>query len=112
MGTLEPVMTALRACGIESYFPLSPDEVARRSGSAKNLGGVFSPFAATVQPAKLVRGMRRVALQMGIRIYERSPMLGLSAGRPATVQTPTGTVTAGKLVLGDQRLDGQHVPAV
>jgi glycine/D-amino acid oxidase-like deaminating enzyme len=64
----------------------------------KNVAGVFSPHAATVQPAKLVRGLRRVALQMGIRIYERSPMLGLSAGRPATVQTP-GTVTTGKLVL-------------
>lgn len=99
MGTLDPVMTALRACGVESYFPLPPGEVARRSGSVKNVAGVFSPHAATVQPAKLVRGMRRVALQMGIRIYERSPMLGLSAGRPATVQTPTGTVTTGKLVL-------------
>jgi putative aminophosphonate oxidoreductase len=99
VGTLAPVIAALQACGIESYFPLAPSEVARRSGSVQNVAGVFSPFAATVQPAKLVRGLRRVALQMGIRIFERSPMLDLSPGQPATVRTPGGDITAGKLVL-------------
>lgn len=99
LGTLEPVMLALRACGIESYFALPAPEVARRSGSAKNIAGVFSPHAATVQPAMLVRGLRRVALQLGIRIFERSPMLGLAPGQPAKVQTPAGSVTAGKVVL-------------
>ncbi|MBP9904478.1 MAG: FAD-dependent oxidoreductase [Rhodoferax sp.] len=99
VGTLDPVISALLACGIESYFPLPPSEVALRSGSAKNLAGVFSPHAATVQPAKLVRGLRRVALQMGIRIFERSPMLALTPGQPVMVQTPGGSLTAEKLVL-------------
>jgi len=99
IGTLEPVIAALQSCGMDSYFPLPAPEVARRSGSAKNLAGVFSPHAATVQPAKLVRGLRRVALQMGIRVFEHSPMLGLSLGQPARVQTPAGVMVANKLVL-------------
>jgi putative aminophosphonate oxidoreductase len=99
VGALDPVIGALQAAGIESYFPLAPADVARRSGSIKNLAGVYSPFAATVQPAKLVRGLRRVARQMGIRIFERSPMLGLRADQPAIVQTPGGNVTAVKVVL-------------
>ncbi|KVR24667.1 FAD-dependent oxidoreductase [Burkholderia ubonensis] len=99
VGTLAPVLDALAACGIHSYAPLPPAEVARRSGSARNLDGVYSPIAATVHPGKLVRGLRRVALAMGIRIHERTPMLDFTPGPPAVVRTPAGSVTASKLVL-------------
>jgi putative aminophosphonate oxidoreductase len=99
IGTLDPVMQALEDCGIKSYYALPPQEVARRSGSARNLAGVYSPIAATVHPGKLVRGLRRTALAMGIRIYERSPMLDFSTGHPVTVRTPCGSIEAKKLVL-------------
>ncbi|MEJ8824874.1 FAD-dependent oxidoreductase [Variovorax humicola] len=99
VGVLDPVMRALEECGIHSYFALPPDEVARRSGSARNLAGVYSPTAATVHPGKLVRGLRRVALAMGIRIYERSPMLDFSTGHPAVVRTPCASIEAKKVVL-------------
>lgn len=99
IGALDPVVQGLEACGIKSYFTLPPEEVARRSGSARNLAGVYSPIAATVHPGKLVRGLRRTALAMGIRIYERSPMLDFSTGHPAVVRTPAGSIEAKKLVL-------------
>ncbi|WP_317203619.1 FAD-dependent oxidoreductase [Janthinobacterium sp.] len=99
LGSMDAVMRALEECGIHSYQSLPADEVARRSGSARNLAGVFSPIAATVHPGKLVRGLRRVALEMGIRIHERTPMLDFSPGAPLTVRTPAGSVCAGKLVL-------------
>lgn len=98
IGTLDPVIQALASEGIRSYRTLPPAEVARRSGSARNIAGVFSPVAATVHPGKLVRGLRRAALAMGIRIHERSPMLHFRAGPPAMVHTPCGSVTAKKLV--------------
>jgi len=97
--SMAPVMRALDDLGIHSYSELPPEEVARRSGSARNLAGVFSPHAATVHPGKLVRGLRRVALEMGIRIHECTPMLEIVNGPPAVVRTPAGSVTAGKLVL-------------
>jgi putative aminophosphonate oxidoreductase len=99
IGTLDPVMRALEDCGIKSYYALPAEEVARRSGSARNLAGVYSPIAATVHPGKLVRGLRRAALAMGIRIYERSPMLDFSSGHPVTVRTPCGSIEAKKMVL-------------
>jgi len=99
IGGFEPVMRALAECGLDSYQALPPEEVARRSGSARNLAGVFSPIAATVHPGKLVRGLRRVALAMGIRIYERSPMLDFTRGQPVHVRTPCGSIEARKLVL-------------
>ena len=99
IGLLDPVIAALSEHGINSYQHLAPDEVASRSGSARNLGGVYSPVAATVHPGKLVRGLRRVAIEMGIRIYERTPMLDFTSGERVTVRTPAGSVTAPKLVL-------------
>jgi putative aminophosphonate oxidoreductase len=99
IGALEPVMRALEERGIHSYQTLPLEEVARRSGSARHLAGVYSPVAATVHPGKLVRGLRRVALAMGVRIYERTPMLGFDPGPPAVVRTPAGSVRAAKLTL-------------
>lgn len=99
IGALDPVIAALESCGLHSYHAMPAAEVAQRSGSKRNLAGVFSPYAATVHPGKLVRGLRRVALEMGIRIYERSPMLDFSTDQPVVVRTPGGSITAGKLVL-------------
>ncbi|MEM4987060.1 FAD-dependent oxidoreductase [Collimonas sp. H4R21] len=99
LGVLDPVLQELQRQGISSYHELPGAEVQRRSGSARNLAGVFSPMAATVHPGKLVRGLRRVALDMGIRIYERTPMLSFTPGAAVTLQTPAGSLQAGKVVL-------------
>ena len=46
----------------------SPETVAQRSGSDKHIAGVFERTPASVQPALLARGLRRVAIKKGIRI--------------------------------------------
>ena len=51
---------------------LGADEVAARVRSPVFRGGAFMPDAATVQPALLARGLRRVALEQGIVIHERT----------------------------------------
>ncbi|MDP5007679.1 MAG: FAD-dependent oxidoreductase, partial [Glaciimonas sp.] len=99
LGVLDPVIKELDKHGINSYYALSTEEVQQRSGSKRNLAGLFSPMAATVHPGKLVRGLRRVALQMGIRIYERTPMLSFDGGATVTIKTPVGTLKVGKMVL-------------
>lgn len=110
VGSMDPVMRELQAHNIESYHAMPPVEVVRRSGSARNLAGVYSPNAATVHPGKLVRGLRRVAIDMGIRIYERSPMLDFTTGHPAVVQTTGGTMAAKKLVLATNAWMASSLP--
>ncbi len=98
-GLLEPVVQALESRGINNWLRLKAEEVAIRSGSARNRSGFFSPMAGTVHPGKLVRGLRRVALRQGIEIHERTPMLALiDRARPAVI-TPNGRVEAGHVVL-------------
>jgi glycine/D-amino acid oxidase-like deaminating enzyme len=52
-----------------------------------------------VQPALLARGLRRIARERGVRIFERSPMTGLERGRPPAIRTTGGRVVADRIVL-------------
>jgi putative aminophosphonate oxidoreductase len=99
LGNTDDAIAALARRGLNSYTTLPRDEVARRAGSRQHLGGVFSPHGATVQPGKLVRGLRRVALEMGVRIHEQSAMTALDEGEVPCVRTAAGEVRAGKVVL-------------
>ena len=55
--------------------------------------------AGSVQPALLAQGLRRLAAAAGVRIYEATPMVGLQRTLPAVVKTPSGSVTADKVIL-------------
>jgi glycine/D-amino acid oxidase-like deaminating enzyme len=74
-------------------------ELRRRTGSPMPLNGATQTDGATLQPARLARGLRRVALQLGARIYEGTPMTGLERGKPCRVRTGAGCVTADQVVL-------------
>jgi glycine/D-amino acid oxidase-like deaminating enzyme len=92
-------LAALAAAGVSPYEPLSRNEVAERTGSPVHLAGVFEPGVATVQPAKLARGLTRVALRAGVRICEGTAMTELRGGDPAEIVTDRGIVRASAVVL-------------
>jgi glycine/D-amino acid oxidase-like deaminating enzyme len=56
----------------DRWHALTPDEVAAQARSPVFRAGAWMPCAGTVQPAKLGRGLRRVALEQGIVIHERT----------------------------------------
>ena len=99
IGAWEETVVATERAGAEAFVRLDPDEAGRRAGSPTHIAGVFEPTCATVQPARLARGLRRVALEQGIRIFEHSPMTRLERSFPARVHTTLGSVTADKVVL-------------
>lgn len=99
IGAWDAVVTACEQAGVRPFEALEPVEVARRASSATHLAGVFEPTAATLQPAHLARGLRRVALERGVRIFERSPMTRLERGMPPRVHAPLGSVRAQRVVL-------------
>jgi glycine/D-amino acid oxidase-like deaminating enzyme len=61
--------------------------------------GVFFPEEATVHPGRLVRALRRKALQLGVRIYEQTSMTGVTAGTPNRIRTAQGEILASEVVL-------------
>lgn len=100
VGATDAVIAALEHKGINSFRRLPLEQVQRLAGSGRHLEGWFSPAAATVQPGKLVRGLRRVALQRGVRLYEGTAMTGLEHGAPVQVRRAHGTLRADRVVLG------------
>ncbi len=96
-GTLE----VARRLGLEDeYRLLAPEEVRGRCASPVFRDGLLIPDAANVQPARLARGLRRVLIERGVRIYEGTPVLRFRASKPVEIETPGGRVRAGEAVVG------------
>ncbi|TMG39000.1 MAG: FAD-dependent oxidoreductase [Chloroflexi bacterium] len=82
----------------EEYTWLSAEQVRGRCNSPRFRAGVLMRDGATVQPARLARGLRRVLLERGVQIFEQTPVLSLDE-RPVAARTPGGTVRAGRAVV-------------
>lgn len=85
--------------GVAAFQRLAPKVVGQRAGSPAHRAGVFIADAAVVQPAALVRGLRRVALSLGVRIFENTKVRTFTRSHPVTIHAEMGTVTAEKLVI-------------
>jgi glycine/D-amino acid oxidase-like deaminating enzyme len=99
VGSWNGILAALAKHDLAPFRKVTRDEIAQRTGSTSFLAGIFDPTAATIHPGKWVRGLRRVALKLGVRIYENSPMTRLVRATPPVVQTATGSMTATRVVL-------------
>ncbi len=93
------VETAQRLGRGEVFQGLSPDDIARRTGSAAHLAGICEPVNGTIHPGKLGRGLARIAAEAGIQVYEHSRVETLIRSTPAKLVTRFGTVTADRVVI-------------
>jgi glycine/D-amino acid oxidase-like deaminating enzyme len=82
------------------YQMLSASEVADRCRSPLFRAGVLQTRGATVQPARLARGLRALVLDAGVRIYEGTPVDVIQGGTPVKLVTRGGEVAADHAVLG------------
>jgi glycine/D-amino acid oxidase-like deaminating enzyme len=80
----------------EQAVALDPGQVAERVRSPVFRRGVFFPECATVQPARLVRALRRRALDSGVVLHEGTRSVGIDDG---SVKTPRGSVRADAVVV-------------
>jgi glycine/D-amino acid oxidase-like deaminating enzyme len=99
LGSWDKAVEAAKNAGASPFKLIGIREAQRVSSSPLALAGVFEDHAATLQPARLVRGLRRVALEMGLRLHEYTPMTGIEGARPVRVTTPAGTIHADKVVV-------------
>ena len=88
-----------RSRGLDVIEPLDREGAARIAHSPVVEGGMLVADCAIVQPARLARGLRRVALERGVRIHEGTPMRAIEGGGRPTVRTPRGAVRAGSVVV-------------
>lgn len=81
-------IVALDAAGCRAYVD-----------SPRFADGTFIADSATVQPARLARGLRRVALERGVQVFERTAARPVEPGPSPVVRTAGGAVRADHVVL-------------
>ena len=99
-GRWSGTIAAAERLGFADRFQvLSADEVRRRVKAPTFGGGMFVEDAASVHPARLARGLRRVLIERGVRIFEGTPIIRFGTASPAIAETPGGVVRAGQAVV-------------
>lgn len=100
-------IAAAEALGVTGMRFLSKDEVQAEIHSPLYLGGVFSPIGGILNPMKLVHGLKRGALQRGVRIFEHTPVNQI---RKNKIRISSGEVTARKIILATDAYTHQLFP--
>ena len=93
---LEHLRHELRAArelglGAEDLRLLGPQELSERLRAAGALGASYSPHLARVHPAKLLGGLARTLQELGVEIFEQTPVRAIEPRRALTAR---GTVSA------------------
>ncbi len=87
------------------YKLLNATELEARICVGGATGALYTPDAATIQPAMLARGLARTVERMGATIYEQTPVSDFRhrspSNRPALL-TPNGYVSADAIVLAGE----------
>jgi len=85
--------------GIDGIEWLDRDAARERVRSDSYIGAWWEPRTALVNPLKLVREMKRVAIGRGAIVHEQTPVESIERGARFRLGTPNGSVDAERLVL-------------
>lgn len=85
---LRGYLEGYRAMGLgeADYRWVGPSELSAQLKVANAYGALYSPHCATVQPARLARGLARAVERLGVCIFERSPVISWGSGSVATAR--------------------------
>ncbi len=97
-GAFEGLIRDLNEHNINSWERLSKEKVQDITKSKKFVDGYFSPIGGSLQPAVLVRGLKKIAENNGIKIFEKSTVISYNHKKEIHVKTNNGSVTCEKLV--------------
>ena len=78
---------------------LGREEARSRFGARNVLAAVRHPHEGTGNPAKFVRGMKRVVESLGVEVYEYSRCTHVETGQTMVLYTPLGQVRAQNIVV-------------
>jgi glycine/D-amino acid oxidase-like deaminating enzyme len=79
--------------GVPGVRMLTADETRAELDSPLYLGAAFDPTWGTIHPVKLIDGLKRVAEQRGVKIFERTPVTDLRAVKTDKIVLATNAYT-------------------
>jgi glycine/D-amino acid oxidase-like deaminating enzyme len=96
---LEKYYKNLKSVGLESSF-LRGEELEAEIKTPRAIAAEITHHGAIINPAKLVRGMKRVVEELGVEVRERTVVTRITPGKVNLVDTELGEIRAPILVLG------------
>jgi glycine/D-amino acid oxidase-like deaminating enzyme len=96
-----------QSMGIDEVKWIGASELRDMVDSPTYLGAWQQSNCALLNPARLVRALKRAAMSLGVEIYERSPVTNLELHTPIRAQTPYGAVEADRLVIATNAFSAQ-----
>jgi glycine/D-amino acid oxidase-like deaminating enzyme len=88
----------LTSMGITGISWIEADEIKKEVDSPRFLGGWWEPRSGLLNPAKHVRELKRIAIQLGAKVYEETPVLAIQRDANFTLTTPHGKIVAKKVI--------------
>jgi glycine/D-amino acid oxidase-like deaminating enzyme len=95
---LQHEIELMASLGFSGIDWIDREAVRSRVGSPRYLGAMWEPRLLLVNPAKLVREEKRLALAAGVRVLENTPVEEITSMPRFRLRTPAGAVIAEKLV--------------
>jgi glycine/D-amino acid oxidase-like deaminating enzyme len=101
--SIEGAYRTAEALGLADHYRLlDAAETADIVRVTDAVAGLYNPAAASLHPARLVRGLARAVERRGATIYEQTPVTDFETGRAPKLITPFGAVRARTLVLAGE----------
>jgi glycine/D-amino acid oxidase-like deaminating enzyme len=88
----------MKALGFSGLEWISDQETRAMVNSERYLGALWEPRLVLVNPLKLVREQKRMICDLGVKVYENTPVLEILSEPVFQIKTPTGVVRSEKLV--------------
>jgi glycine/D-amino acid oxidase-like deaminating enzyme len=96
--SLEEYSDELRSFGLDSTL-LQGKDLETEIRSPLFVAGLDVPYGATLNPAKLARGMKNVIEEVGVEVRERSVVTRITPGKVHHVDTELGEIVSPILVV-------------
>jgi glycine/D-amino acid oxidase-like deaminating enzyme len=88
----------MKSLGFSGLDWISAQETRSMVNSERYLGALWEPRLLLINPLKLVREEKRLVSDLGVHVYEDTPVLEIHSGEPFHLKTPAGAVLAEKVV--------------
>lgn len=96
---IQKEINLMRSLGIEGIEWISSEEVRKEINSPLYLGAWWEPRCVLLNPAKLAWGIRKLNLELGVKIFEFSPVFEVKrANSGFTIKTEKGELTSEKIL--------------
>ncbi len=95
---LNKVARASEALGMDFTY-LGPEAMQERGVPSSFVAGIFDSVGGTLNPGLLINGIRKLAIENGVQLFEKTKVLNLTDSQPVRAYCEKGVVTAKSAVI-------------